>query len=183
MAEPPRLLNRGMFPLAHVKMGMRVAAGIVVCAGLALIGAVACDALSPRSPVSGERGESNQCDRLGDASTLSTKSAADWAVKYMGVCADFDGRLVASKLDLHIVGSWDAPYGLDIAVAGSGVCLNADEYVVGWGTPVSFVGRVVGTLDVDDLQTGGRRTLPLVQCWDGNRLDLVGTPLPSADPT
>ena len=25
---------------------------------------------------------------------------------------------------------------------------------------------------------GGRRTLPLVQCWDGNRLDLVGTPLP-----
>ena len=65
-----------------------------------------------------------------------------------------------------------SPYGLDIAVAGSGVCLNADEYVVGWGTPVSFVGRVVGTLDVDDLQTGGRRTLPLVQCWDGNRLDL-----------
>ena len=114
-----------------------------------------------------------QCDRLGDASTLSTKSAADWAVEYMGVCADFDGRLVASETDLHIIGSWDAPYSLDIAVAGSEVCLNAEEYVAGLGTPVSFVGRVVGTLDVDDRQTGGKLSLPLVQCWDGNRLDIV----------
>ena len=114
-----------------------------------------------------------RCDELGEASTLSSKSASKWADEYMGICADFDGRLLSSRAGLHIVGSWDAPYGLDIVVKGSKACLDAEEHVAGLGTPVSFVGKVVGTHAVDNLRTGGKASLPLVQCWDGNRSDLV----------
>ena len=118
--------------------------------------------------------ESAHCDAISKVSTLWSKSAANWVDKYMGQCSDFDGRLVASEGDLHIVGSWDAPYGLDIAVQGRKSCLNAEEHVDGLGTPVSFVGKVMGTLDVDDLQTGVGQSLPLVRCWEGNRIDIVG---------
>ena len=114
-----------------------------------------------------------QCNKVVEASTLWSGSAADWAVANMGKCADFDGRLVASERNLHIVGSWDPPYVLDIAVEGSESCLNAEEHIPGLGTPVSFVGRVAGTLDVDDLQTDKNVSMPLVQCWEGNRMDLA----------
>lgn len=108
--------------------------------------------------------ESIHCDAISQVSTLWSKSAANWVDKYMGQCSDFDGRLVASEGNLHIVSSWDAPYGLDIAVQGSKSCLNTEEHVDGLGTPVSFVGKVMGTLDVDDLQSGVSLSLPLVEC-------------------
>ena len=130
-------------------------------------------ATSPTSTLA-SASEPVQCDRFAEVSTLWSGSAADWAAKNMGQCADFDGRLVQSESNLHIIGSWDAPYGLDIAVEGSKSCLNAEEHIPGLGTPVSFVARVAGTIDVDDLQAGGSLSIPLVQCWKGNRTELVG---------
>lgn len=115
-----------------------------------------------------------QCYSVAEVSTLWSGSVAEWAAKNMGQCADFDGRLAGSATNLHIVGSWDAPYGLDIAVEGNESCLNPEEHIPGLGTPVSFVGRVAGTIDVDDPQSGGTLSIPLVQCWEGNRTELLG---------